>query len=245
MDSFHKLENIYQHFQDNKKIYESDPDVARYETDNTLYPHINNDIEYGLFDNVINSYYLDSQIKDDFKCNQECYTDIQETQQYQPLTPCTHAYDHITQHINNLDEHSKIHYTLWKRMHHYLQVIQPCHVIIISPMVYTIQILFQKKSQKLYHQWEFIRKVNTNTVFGDSNIQYHDFNNGDSLTFKDKHTALLQQEFQNPYWCLHDPITTENDQISSEMDVETMPHTMYFSGSNCKNQSGPIPYSRI
>ena len=28
-------------------------------------------------------------------------------------------------------------------------------------------------------------------VFGDSNIQYHDFNNGDALTFKDKYTALL------------------------------------------------------
>ena len=49
MSSFQKLEYIYQHFQDNKKIYESDPDAARYETDNTLYPHINNDIEYGLF----------------------------------------------------------------------------------------------------------------------------------------------------------------------------------------------------
>ena len=31
-------------------------------------------------------------------------------------------------------------------------------------------------------------------VFGDSNIQYHDFNNGDAFTFKDKYTALLQQE---------------------------------------------------
>ena len=77
MDSFQKLEYIYQHFQDNEKIYKSDPDAARYKT---LYPHINNDIEYGLFEDVINSYYLDSQIKDDFKCDQECYTDIQETQ---------------------------------------------------------------------------------------------------------------------------------------------------------------------
>ena len=41
MDSFQKLEYIYQHFQDNKKIYESDPDADRYEIDNTLYPHIN------------------------------------------------------------------------------------------------------------------------------------------------------------------------------------------------------------
>ena len=63
MNSFQKLEYIYQHFQDNEKVYESDPDPVRYETDNTLYPHINNDIEYGLFEDVINSYYLDSVIK--------------------------------------------------------------------------------------------------------------------------------------------------------------------------------------
>ena len=65
-------------------------------------------------------------------------------------------------------------------------------------------------------------------VFGDSNIQYHDVDNGDALTFTDKYTALLQQELQNPYWCLHDPITTKSYQISSEMDIETMPHTMFF-----------------
>ena len=47
-------------------------------------------------------------------------------------------------------------------------------------------------------------------VFGNSNIQYHDFNNRDALTFKDKYTALLQQELQNPYWCLHDLITTKS-----------------------------------
>ena len=101
-NSFQKLEYIYQHFQDNDKIYESDPDLARYENDSTLYPHINNDIEYGLFEDAINGYYLDSQIKDNFQCDQECYTDKQQKQQDQPLTPCTHAYNHITQHINNL-----------------------------------------------------------------------------------------------------------------------------------------------
>ena len=38
-------------------------------------------------------------------------------------------------------------------------------------------------------------------IFGDANIQYHDFDNGDALTFTDKYTALLQQELQNHYWC--------------------------------------------
>ena len=33
MNSFQKLEYIYQHFQENEKIYESDPDLARNETE--------------------------------------------------------------------------------------------------------------------------------------------------------------------------------------------------------------------
>ena len=109
-NSFHKLDYIYQHFQDNEKIYESDPDLARYENDNTLYPYINNNIEYGLFEDVISSYYLDSQIKDDFfKCDQDCYANTQEKQHDQPLTARTHAYDHITQHINNLEDPTQQH----------------------------------------------------------------------------------------------------------------------------------------
>ena len=83
-------------------------------------------------------------------------------------------------------------------------------------------------------------------VFGDSNIQYHDFNNGDTLTFKDKYTALLQQKLQNPYWCLHDPITTKSYKISSEMDIETMPHVMYFSGSiEPVTKINHVPYQTI
>ena len=63
-------------------------------------------------------------------------------------------------------------------------------------------------------------------TFGDAHIQYHDSDNQDLLTFKDKYTALLQQELQNPYWNLHDPIATKSYQISKDMDIETMPHTM-------------------
>ena len=103
-NSFQKLDYIYQHFQDNKKIHESDPNLARYENDNTLYPHINNNIDYSLFEDVISCYYLDSQIKDDFQCDQNFNTNTQQKQQDQQLTPCMHAYDHITQYINNLED---------------------------------------------------------------------------------------------------------------------------------------------
>ena len=34
---------------------------------------------------------------------------------------------------------------------------------------------------------------------GDTHIQYDDFDNGDAFIYKDKYTALLQQELQNPY----------------------------------------------
>ena len=83
-------------------------------------------------------------------------------------------------------------------------------------------------------------------VFGNSNIQYHDFDNGDALTFTDKYTALLQQELQNPYWCLHDPIATKSYQISSEMDIETMPHAMHFSGNKeTITKINQVPYQVI
>ena len=157
IDSFKKLEYIYQHFQDSKKIYESDPDVIMLEPNNTLYPHINNDIKYDLFEDAINSYYLDSQIKDDFNCNQECYTDIQQTQQEQQLTPCTHAYDHITQHINNLDDSTQQNtlYTMEEDASLFTSdAAIPCDYNITK--VYKIQTLFLKVNQNLQHQWEFI-----------------------------------------------------------------------------------------
>ena len=64
--------------------------------------------------------------------------------------------------------------------------------------------------------------------------------------YKDKYTALLQQELQNPYRCLHDPITTKSYQISSDMDIETMPHTMYFTSDTYTfTKINHIPYQTI
>ena len=49
---------------------ESDPIAT---DDDSLYPYVNNDIEYRLFEDIVDSYYLDSQIKDDFQCDHDCY----------------------------------------------------------------------------------------------------------------------------------------------------------------------------
>ena len=70
----------------------------------------------------------------------------------------------------------------------------------------------------------FHSKYKYRDTFGDAHIQYHDFDHGDAFIYKDKYTALLQQ---NTYWCLHDTITTKSYRISTDMDIETMPHAMY------------------
>ena len=91
----------------------------------------------------------------------------------------------------------------------------------------------------------FTVNINIDT-FGDAHIQYHDFDNGDAFIYNDKYTALLQQELQNPYWCLHDPVTTKSHQISTDMDIETMPHAMYFSGNtHTVTKFNHVPYQTI
>ena len=92
----------------------------------------------------------------------------------------------------------------------------------------------------------FYSKHKYRDTFGDVQIQYHDFDNGDAFIYRDKYTSLLQQELQNPYWCLHDPVTTKNYQISTDMDIETMPHTMYFSGNtHTVTKINHVPYQTI
>ena len=92
----------------------------------------------------------------------------------------------------------------------------------------------------------FYSKHKYRDTFEDAQIQYHDFDIGDAFVNKDKYTALLQQELQNPYWCLHDPVTTKSYQISTDMDIETMPHAMYFSGNtNTVTKIKSVPYQTI
>ena len=57
---------------------------------------------------------------------------------------------------------------------------------------------------------------------------------------------MLQQELQNPYWCLHNPITTKSYQISTDMDIEMMPQAMYFSGNTeTVTKINHVPYQTV
>ena len=71
-------------------------------TNDTLYPKINNDIVYSLFENVIDSYYLDSQIRDDLICTKACYVHNDTNNTLETRPKCTHTYNHISQGLDSL-----------------------------------------------------------------------------------------------------------------------------------------------
>ena len=177
-------------------------------------------------------------------CDQNCYTKTQHKQQDQTITPCTHAYDHITQQINNLDDPTQQHtvYTHEVDASFTTDTTTPCDYNITTDLPNSDNIQENKANITQPMGIHSQSKHKYRNVFGNSNIQYHNFDNGDALIFKDKYTILLQ-ELQNPYWCLHDPIATKSYQISSEMDIETMPHAMYFSGNKeTITKINQIPY---
>ena len=72
--------------------------------DDSLYLYINNDIEYRLFEDIVDSYYLDSQIKDDFQCDHDCYSPQQDWTVDHHSNICTHEYYHIAQSILDLSD---------------------------------------------------------------------------------------------------------------------------------------------
>ena len=195
-NSSQQLDYIYQHFEDNERIYESDPNLASCETDNTLYPHINNDIEYGLFEDVIDSYYLDSQIKDDFTCDQNCHTRTQHIQQDQTLTPCTHTYDHITHNLEDATQQHTVYTNEVDASLFTMDTTTPCDHN-ISTDISNLNNLQENTTNTIQSRGLHSKsKHKYGNVFGDSNMKYHDFDNGDALTFKDKYATLLQQELQ-------------------------------------------------
>ena len=61
MDEIEKLHYTYQHFQDREKMHQIEPESEPISIDDdSLYPYANNDTEYGLFEDIVDSYYLDS-----------------------------------------------------------------------------------------------------------------------------------------------------------------------------------------
>ena len=98
----------HRYFQDSEKLYQIEPVNDLLTTDDdSLYPYVNNDIEYGLFEDIVDSYYLDSQIKDDFQYDQDCYSQYRDPTNDNHLNTCTHDYHHIMQNIQDLTDNTQ------------------------------------------------------------------------------------------------------------------------------------------
>ena len=251
MDKFEKLHYIYQHFQDSEKMHQIEPESEPTATDDdSLYPYVNNDIEYGLFEDIVDSYYLGSQIKDDFQCNHDCYSQHRDLMRDSHSNTCTHDYHHITQSIQDLSDSTQqnnLHFIEENASLFADDTATHCDFNNIDQNSDTenandTNMHCMPKHSSIHSQ----RKHAYRNIFGESHIQYHDFDNQDSLTFTDKYMASLQQELQNPYWNLHDPIMIKSYQISKDMDIETMPHAMYFTGdSDTITKINHVPYQTI
>ena len=186
-DTPEKLHYIYQHIQYHEKVHTLDKQINTQDNDTTLYPYINNDVEYGIFEDVIGSYYGDSEINDDFCCDQSCYRSREENAQLpsKHLTPCTHAYDHISQQIHDLNS------TAYQQQLHDMEedaslfttdTGHSCDFNIQTSTQNCIPDSDQLPKAQPHNSMHFYTKHKYRNLFGDSNINYHDFNTGDALS---------------------------------------------------------------
>ena len=232
-------------------MYQVEPESHMPTTDDdSLYPYINNDIEYGLFEDIVDSYYLNSQIRDDFQCDQDCYSQYMDPTNDDHSNTCTHDYHHIVQNIQDLTDNTQQNnlHSMEKDTSSFTDDTDIHCDYSISDYTSDTENVNETHTDSMpkYPTIHSQRKHVYRDTFGDAHIQYHDFDNQGLLTFRDKYTALLQQELQNPYWNLHDPIVTKSYQISKDMDIETMPHAMYFTGdSDTVTKINQVPYQTI
>ena len=198
---------------------------------------------------MIDSCYLDCQIRDDFACNKACYIHNTATSPSDTHPHCTHSYDHILQQIDKLTDAEQQQTLYTHEVDASLfttDTSTQCPFNIIPSNLETEVEKCLGEQPKTPTGIHFHSKHKYKYTFGNIHIQYHDFDNGDAFIYRDKYTALLQQELQNPYWCLHDPTATKSYQISTNMDIETMPHAMYFLGNtHTVTKINHIPYQTI
>ena len=147
--------------------------------DDSIYPYVNNDIEYGLFEDIVDSYYLDSQIKDDFQCDHDCYSQHRDLTIDSHSNACTHDYHHITQSVQDLydsTQQNNLHSIEENASSFADDADTLCDFGVVDHNSDTentndTHTHFMPKYPGIHSQ----RKHAYRNTFGDSHIQYHDF----------------------------------------------------------------------
>ena len=147
-----------------------------------------------MFKNVIDSYYLNSQIRDDFQCTKACYTHDTTASTLHSNPQCTHTYDHISQQLDSLadTEQQQMLYTNEVDASLFTTDASTPGAFNITPSD------LETGSQHDVHDHfrnntgiHFYSKNKYKDTFGDAHVQHHDFDTGDAFIYKDKYTALL------------------------------------------------------
>ena len=133
-----------------------------------------------------------------------CYVHSDDSNILKTRPQCTHTYDNISQQPNSLADTELQHQVYTSKVDASLftnDTSTQCAFNIVPNHAETdiekpMEEIPQNNTGIYFHS-----KHKYRDTFGDAHIQYHNFDNGDAFTFKDKYTALLQQELQNPYWC--------------------------------------------
>ena len=182
-------------------MHQIEPDNNPIATDDdSLYPYVNNDIKYRLFEDMIDGYYLDSQIKDDFQCNHDCYSQYRDLTNDNHSNACTQDYHHIAQSVRDLTDsiqQNTLHSMEENASSFADDTDTHCDLSITDHIPDTenandTHTYLMPKYPAIHSQ----RKHVYRNTFGDEHIQYHDFDNQDSLTFRDRYTTLLQQNYK-------------------------------------------------
>ena len=157
-----------------------------------LYPQINNDIKYGLFENVIDSYYLNSQIRDDFTCSKFCYLHNDTNNTLGTRPQCTHTCDHISPQLDSLANTKQQHKVYTSEVDASLftnDTSTQCEFNIIPT---NTEVETDKLTEETHLRiiLAFISIVNINIEIP---LEMHMYNitTCDAFTYKDKYTALL------------------------------------------------------
>ena len=166
-----------------------DPQVTTEQIDDTLYPQINNDFEYGLFENVIDSYYLDRQIRNDFTCTEACYTHNTTTSTPDTRPQCTHIYDHISQQLGSLADAEQQQTLFANEADASLFTTDTSMQCAFRINPSNLEMESEKGTNDIPQNntgIHFYSKHKYRDTFGDAQMQYHDFDDGVAFIYKDK-----------------------------------------------------------
>ena len=143
---------------------------------------------------MIDSYYLDSQIRDDFTCTKACYTHNTTTSTPDTNPQCTHTYAHISQQLESLADAEQQQTLNTNEVDASLFTTDTSTQCAFNIAPSNLETKSEKDMNDIPQNNTgiyFYSKHKYRDTFGDAHIEYHDFDNGDSFVYKDKYNSFV------------------------------------------------------